>query len=108
MKNKKTKENKAIKAIIAPVIASVMSTAVSFAVYADDGLSTTLTNTNNLIFSIIRLIGIGCIAFAVYELGISFVNHDGSARWRGIGALAGGLIIVFAKEILTTIGVSMT
>ena len=94
---------------------------VSFSVYAAAVmcavcLSTTvlaettdpLTVVNNLstfIFSLIRAIGLILLGWGVVQVGMSIQSHDASQRTQGFLCLFGGLMIAFAKEILTAIGV---
>ena len=48
-------------------------------------------------------VAIVCVAMVPVEVGMSFQSHDPSQRSQGFLCLAGGLIIVFAKSILTAI-----
>ena len=43
------------------------------------------------------------VTFGVVQVGLSLKSHDPSQRANGFLALAGGVIITFAKEILTLI-----
>ena len=70
------------------------------AVTGDLGL---LMNMSNIIFGIIRAIGIILAGWGLVQVGMSFQSHDPSQRSQGFLCLAGGLIIVFAKSILTAI-----
>ena len=45
------------------------------------------------------------LGWGVVQLGMSIQSHDASQRTQGILCLFGGLLIAFAKEILTAIGV---
>ena len=58
---------------------------------------------SNIIFGIIRAIGIILAGWGLVQVGMSFQSHDPSQRSQGFLCLAGGLIIVFAKSILTAI-----
>lgn len=72
------------------------------------GGSDPLTIVNNLsdfIFSIIRALGIIILGWGVVQVGMSIQSHDASQRTQGFLCLFGGLMIAFAKEILTAIGV---
>ena len=59
--------------------------------------------TANIIFGIIRAIGVILSGWGLVQVGMSFQSHDPSQRSQGFLCLAGGLIIVFAKSILTAI-----
>ena len=78
------------------------------ALAASGGGSDPLTIVNNLsdfIFSIIRALGIIILGWGVVQVGMSIQSHDASQRTQGFLCLFGGLMIAFAKEILTAIGV---
>ena len=72
------------------------------------GGSDPLTIVNNLsdfIFSIIKALGIIILGWGIVQVGMSFQSHDASQRTQGFLCLFGGLMIAFAKEILSVIGV---
>ena len=78
------------------------------ALAASGSSSAPLTLVNNLrdfIFSIIRALGIIILGWGVVQVGMSIQSHDASQRTQGFLCLFGGLMIAFAKEILTAIGV---
>lgn len=92
----------------APVIALSALTAPALAAAPSGGGSDPLTIVNNLsdfIFSIIRALGIIILGWGVVQVGMSIQSHDASQRTQGFLCLFGGLMIAFAKEILTAIGV---
>ena len=70
--------------------------------FATDPL-TAVNNLSNFIFSLIRAIGVILLGFGILQLGLSFKSHDPSQRANGMLTVAGGLIIVFTKEILNLI-----
>lgn len=74
------------------------------ALAADDPL-TIVNNLSDFIFSIIKALGIIILGWGVVQVGMSIQSHDASQRTQGFLCLFGGLLIAFAKEILTTIGV---
>ena len=69
---------------------------------ADDPL-TVINNLSNFIFSVIRAIGLILLGWGIVQVGLSLQSHDPSQRSNGFLTLAGGIIITFAKEILTLI-----
>ena len=73
------------------------------ALAANDPL-TIVNNLSDLIFSCIRAIGIIILGWGVVQVGLSVQSHDASQRSQGFLCLFGGLLIAFAKEILTAIG----
>lgn len=66
---------------------------------------TIVNNLSDFIFSCIRAVGIIILGWGVVQLGMSIQGHDASQRSQGFLCLFGGLLIAFAKEILTAIGV---
>ena len=63
----------------------------------------TVVNLSDFIFGFIRAIGLILLGFGIVQVGLSLKSHDPSQRANGFLTLAGGIIIVFAKEILTLI-----
>ena len=74
------------------------------ALAADDPL-TIVNNLSEFIFSCIRAIGIIILGWGVVQVGLSVQGHDASQRSQGFLCLFGGMLIAFAQEILTAIGV---
>lgn len=74
------------------------------ALAANDPLSI-VNNLSDFIFSIIKALGIIILGWGVVQVGMSIQSHDASQRTQGFLCLFGGLLIAFAKEILTVIGV---
>ena len=70
--------------------------------FATDPLAA-VNNLSNFIFSLIRAIGVILLGFGILQLGLSFKSHDPIQRANGMLTVAGGLIIVFTKEILNLI-----
>lgn len=62
-----------------------------------------INNLSEFIFSVIRAVGLILLGFGVVQIGLSLNSHDASQRANGFMTLAGGVIIMFAKEILTLI-----
>ena len=75
------------------------------ALAADDPL-TIVNNLSDFIFSIIRALGIIILGWGVVQVGMSIQSHDASQRTQGFLCLFGGLMIAFAEEILSAIGVA--
>lgn len=67
---------------------------------------TTINNLSTFIFGLIKAVGIILVAWGVVQVGLSIQSHDASQRSQGFLTLAGGIIIFFAQEILTLIGVA--
>jgi hypothetical protein len=70
---------------------------------AEDDPIEVVNNLSDFMFGIVRAIGMIMLGFAVVQIGLSMKSHDPSQRANGFLTLAGGVIITFAKEILTLI-----
>ena len=73
------------------------------ALAADDPL-TIVGNLSDFVFSIIKALGVIILGWGIVQVGMSIQSHDASQRTQGFLCLFGGLMIAFAKEILTAIG----
>ena len=62
-----------------------------------------INNLSEFIFGLIRAIGIILLASGIVQVGLALKSHDPSQRANGFLTLAGGIIITFAREILTLI-----
>ena len=62
-----------------------------------------VSNLSDFIFGLIRAIGMIMIGFGIVQVGLSLKSHDPSQRANGFLTLCGGVIIAFAREILTII-----
>ena len=72
--------------------------------YATGGDPLTIVNNlSDFIFGMIRAVGMILLGWGIVQVGLSFQSHDPSQRSNGFLTLAGGVIITFAKEILTLI-----
>ncbi len=79
-------------------------TLLTIPAYAADPL-TIVNNLSDFIFSIIKALGIIILGWGIVQVGMSIQSHDASQRTQGFLCLFGGLLIAFAEDILTTIGV---
>lgn len=96
--DKRTKKN--FMLYVAMVMMLTLGTTTAFA--ADDPLAV-VNNLSEFIFGLIRAIGMILLGFGIVQIGLSLKSHDPSQRANGFLTLAGGVIITFAKEILTLI-----
>ena len=64
---------------------------------------TVVNNLSDFIFGMIRAVGMILLGWGIVQVGLSLQSHDPSQRSNGFLTLAGGIIITFAKEILTLI-----
>lgn len=104
---KKSINKKALlKALVITAIMLVLFTANTvFA--ADEDPIEIANNLTNFIFTIVRIIGAAILVFGIVQLGLSFKSHDPSQRGTAMLSIAGGIIIVLAKEILLLIGIQI-
>lgn len=109
MKNKNTQKlpiGKGLrKALVGYAVLALMLTVFSttaFAAGGDDPIQV-VNNLSDFIFGLIRAIGLILLGFGIVQVGLSLKSHDPSQRANGFLTLAGGVIITFAKEILTLI-----
>ena len=96
--DKRTKKN--FMLYVAMVMMLTLGTTTAFA--ADDPLAV-VNNLSEFIFGLIRAIGMILLGFGIVQIGLSLKSHDPSQRANGFLTLAGGIVITFAKEILTLI-----
>ena len=81
----------------------LITTVATNTVYAASDPITVVNNLSNMIFSLIRAIGMILLGFGIVQVGLSLKSHDPSQRANGFMTVAGGIIITFAKEILNAI-----
>ena len=89
------------KIILTVLLITLMCSTTAFAASTDP--LAVINNLSDFIFSVIRAVGLILLGFGVVQIGLSLNSHDASQRANGFMTLAGGVIIVFAKEILTLI-----
>lgn len=87
--------------ILAAVMAVFLMTSTT-ALAADDPLQV-VNNLSDFIFGMIRAIGVILVGFGIVQIGMSLKSHDPSQRSNGFLTFFGGVVIMFAKEILTLI-----
>ena len=72
--------------------------------FAEGDPLTIVNNLSDFIFSCIKAIGVIILGWGLVQVGMSVQSHDASQRTQGFLCLFGGLVIAFAKEMLTAIG----
>ena len=85
------------------IVMVLMMTMGTMTVFATNDPLTVVNNLSEFIFGLIRAIGMILLGFGIVQVGLSLKSHDPSQRANGFLTLAGGIIITFAKEILTLI-----
>ena len=94
---------KGFRAYVCAVLAVTLLLALGSTAYAADDPISVVNNLSDFIFGLIRAIGLILLGFGIVQVGLSLKSHDPSQRANGFLTLAGGIIITFAKEILTLI-----
>lgn len=95
--------NKKTKRLFAIYCALVLVFAFAVPALADGDPLQVINNLSTFIFSLIRAIGLILLGFGIVQIGLSLKSHDPSQRANGFLTLAGGVIIIFSKEILDLI-----
>ncbi len=62
-----------------------------------------VNNLSDFMFGLVKAVGMIMLGFGIVQVGLSLKSHDPSQRANGFLTLAGGVVITFAKEILTLI-----
>ena len=109
----KGKARKGFLAYCAVVLVILIACALPMAAFADETEQgdqgnnplNVVHNLSDFIFGLIRAIGLILLGFGIVQVGLSLKSHDPSQRANGFLTVAGGIIITFAKEILTLITV---
>jgi hypothetical protein len=95
------KRSKRMLAVYATLVLCL--TCMSTTAFAAGDPITVVNNLSDFIFGLIRAVGMILLGWGIVQIGLSFQSHDPSQRSNGFLTLAGGVVITFAKEILTLI-----
>lgn len=99
------RQRRAGRTYFAAALALAVCAILACPVFADGGDPLSIVgNLSDFIFSIIKAVGVIILGWGIVQVGMSIQSHDASQRTQGFLCLFGGLMIAFAKEILTTIG----
>ena len=85
------------------VMATAIVMGMSVHAFAAGDPIAVINNLSDFIFGLIRAVGLILLGWGIVQVGLSFSSHDPSQRSNGFLTLAGGVVITFAKEILTLI-----
>ena len=91
------------KTLFVAYIALIFLIAVTTPIYAANDPVTIVNNFSDVMFGMIRTIGMILLGFGIVQVGLSLKSHDPSQRANGFMTVAGGIVITFAKEILNII-----
>ena len=80
-----------------------MAVCLALPAYAAADPLAVINNLSDFVFAIVKGRGFIMMGFGVMQVGMSFQSHDPSQRSNGFLALAGGIIIYLAKDILDLI-----
>ena len=87
----------------AAVMAMTLLLANAMPAFAASDPIAVVNNLSDFIFGLIRAVGLILLGWGIVQVGLSLQSHDPSQRSNGFLTLAGGIVITFAKEILTLI-----
>lgn len=97
------KVKKGFRFYCAVIMALAFTLGCSMTAFAAGDPITVVNNLSDFIFGLIRAVGLILLGWGIVQVGLSFQSHDPSQRSNGFLTLAGGIVITFAKEILTLI-----
>jgi hypothetical protein len=97
------KTKKGLRVYAAAVLAAATFVNSGAAAFATTDPVQMVNNLSDFIFGLIRAIGMILVGFGIVQVGLSLKSHDPSQRANGFMTLAGGIMIMLAKEILAII-----
>ncbi len=97
------KVRKAFRFYCLTVMAMTFVPGTSVTAFAASDPIQVVNNLSDFIFGLVRAVGMIMLGFGIVQIGLSLKSHDPSQRANGFLTLAGGVVITFAKEILTLI-----
>ena len=77
---------------------------VALAAEGDANAIGAMNNLVDLLYGVTRVIGVVMVLWGIVQLGISLAQHDPSQRITAFMFIVGGILILFAKEIIGLIG----
>lgn len=97
------KVRKGFRHYCAVVMTTALLSCCTVPAFAVDDPLAVINNLSDFIFGLIRAVGLILLGWGIVQVGLSLQSHDPSQRSNGFLTLAGGIVITFAKEILTLI-----
>ena len=89
--------------LLSALMVLILCASFSISAFAADDPLAVVNNLSDFIFGLIRAVGLILLGWGIVQIGLSFQSHDPSQRSNGFLTLAGGIVITFAKEILSLI-----
>lgn len=96
-------KNNKIPYIFTLIVSLLLFVSGTVCAFATSDPIAVVNNLSEFIFGLIRAVGLILLGWGIVQVGLSLQSHDPSQRSNGFMTLAGGVIITFAKEILTMI-----
>ena len=84
------------------VLLLLLSLAVPAFAAPDDPL-TVVHNLDDFLFQFIQAIGYIMAGYGAVQVGLSFKTQDASQKSAGLMTLAGGILVIFARSIISLI-----
>ena len=106
MKNSKNilkAANRMRRILLSALMVMILCAFMSIPASATNDPLAVVNNLSDFIFGLIRAVGLILLGWGIVQVGLSFQSHDPSQRSNGFLTLAGGIVITFAKEILSLI-----
>ena len=103
MKEKKKMNLKKVEKVLRGANVAMVLITMATPVYAAEDPLSVINNLSTFIFGIIRAVGLIITGMGILQFGMAIKSHDPSQRDNGLISIAGGILIVFAKEILNFI-----
>jgi hypothetical protein len=94
---------KGFRVYVIAVLVVILAAGLNMTVFAATDPLTVVNNLSDFMFGLVRAVGMILLGFGIVQVGPSLKSHDPSQRANGFLTVAGGIIITFAKEILTLI-----
>ena len=80
----------------------MLSLSVPVLAAPDDPL-TVVHNLDDFLFQFIQAIGYIMAGYGAVQVGLSFKTHDASQKSAGLMTRAGGILVIFARSIISLI-----
>ena len=107
MERKREENQKILKAFMTFWVAAFMIVMTIFAVTSfatnTEAVTQPLSRLNDIIFAILKMVGIALIAFGVLQLGLSFRSQNTEQRSNGLLSVVGGVIVLVGQTVADTI-----